>query len=562
MDYGFLAKTGYDRNEMMIQALQYAFLDEETKEQVETNKAKANKATSFFDAVNNPLQALGSNTYDLTYNGLGLQNKRNISWQIQKQDTLMRSVPYFDKASSWKATRALINGVDINSKDPKVEDLTRTQGDIAKLFPSLHPVIKWGDFYGGSGGLLIIDGIETEQEYMSPLNINIISKGHFRGVKPLSRLYQIQPDLSNGLVTKVGDDIGIYDANEIGEPLYYRINLSGNSETDNRYFKVHRSRIILYRSIDLTWVENRIEMYFGPSILERCYSDFARYESFVAQVNKLAQRSNIPVLNVKNLPQASLNGQRFAEFVTARIKGINFSASSGNMIVLGDKETEQFKYENATFQELADLAKLYRQNFSASLEAPTGVVFNDSEIDDEAKYLTKVREIDERVVRTWFNKLIPLCYRNRYGKTLKDFDFSFKSLEMPTEKEKIEKMKLGAEMLSILWNDNVIDGESYVKMLKAMPNNVSDVFNEITEAYIKHIAECEDGEVFNKMYVDIKLATALNHLQGQGEGEGNNNLANKVQSAQGGQSKGGDPKETKKPTVKVPIVKDEKEGKE
>lgn len=562
MDYGFLAKTGYDRNEMMMQALQYAFLDEETKEQVEDNKVKANKAKSFFDAVNNPLQALGSNTYDLTYNGLGLQNKRNISWQIQKQDTLMRSVPYFDKASSWKATRALINGVDINSKDPKVEDLTRTQGDISKLFPSLHPVIKWGDFYGGSGGLIIIDGIETEQEYMSPLNINLISKGQFRGVKPLSRLYQIQPDLSSGLVTKVGEEIGIYDANEIGEPLYYRINLSGNSETNNQYFKVHRSRILLYRSIDLTWVENRIEMYFGPSILERCYSDFARYESFVAQVNKLAQRSNIPVLNVKNLPQASLNGQRFAEYVTARIKGINFSASSGNMIVLGDKDTEQFKYENATFQELADLAKLYRQNFSASLEAPTGVVFNDSEIDDEAKYLTKVREIDERVVRTWFNKLIPLSYRNRYGKTLKDFDFSFKSLEMPTEKEKIEKMKLGAEMLSILWKDNVIDGESYVKMLKAMPNNVSDVFNEITEAYIKHISECEDGEVFNKMYVDIKLATALNHLQGQGEDGGSNNLANKVQSAQGGQSKGGDPKATKKPTVKVPIVKDEMESKE
>ena len=31
----------------------------------------------------------------------------------------MRDVPYFDKASSWKATRALLNGIDLNSIDKK-----------------------------------------------------------------------------------------------------------------------------------------------------------------------------------------------------------------------------------------------------------------------------------------------------------------------------------------------------------------------------------------------------------------------------------------------------------
>ena len=550
MGYGFLANSGYDRNEVFRNALIYAFLDDDTRKGIEESKKKANKSTSFFDAVNNPLQAFGTNTYDLTYNGLSLQSKRNISWEITKQDTLMRSVPYFDKASSWKATRALINGVDINTPDPTI-NMSLTQGDIQKQFPSLHPIAKWGDFYGGSGGLIMIDGVETEEEYMQPLVIKNIKQNQFKGIKPLSRLYQIQPDLSSGLITRMGEDIGIYEAFEVGEPKYFRINLSGNTEAESKYFKVHRSRLLLYRSIDLTWVENRMEMYFGPSILERSYSDFARYESFMAQVTKLAQRSNIPVLNVAGLPQASFQGQRFAEFVVARIKGINFGASSGNMIVLGDKEKEEFKFETADFQNLDEIAKKLSQNLASALEAPTKVCFNSDDEEDISEYLTKVKEIDERIVRVWYNKLIPLLYRNRYGKNLKDFTFTFKSLEMPTEKEKIEKLKLGAEMLSILWNDNVIDGLSYIKMLKAIPNNVSDVFNEITELYETYVAKEKDGEPFNKMYVDIELATALNHLQGQ-EGAGNQ-AQNKVKSRLGGQ-KGGDPKETKKPTVKVPIV--------
>lgn len=536
---------------MMKDALSYTFLSEEEQQDIEKNKEKAIKSNNFLDAVSNPLQALGSGTYDLTFNGLGLNQRRSLSWQMTKQDTLMRSVPYFDKASSWKATRALANGVDINCREDSTEDLTKVQSDLHSNFPSLHSIIRWGDFLGGAGGLIVIEGVDTEDEYMQPLIIGDIKKGQFLGIKPLSRLYQIQPDLSSGLVVKIGEKYGIYDASEIGEPLYYRVNLSGNTESESQYFKVHRSRILLYRSIDLTWVENRMEMYFGPSLLERSYSDFARYESFIAQINKLAQRSNIPVLNVTGLPQVSLTSERFAEFVTNRIKGVNFSVSSGNLVLLGKPEDETFDYKTATFTELPELLKYFRQNLCGSLSAPAGVLFNDTEQDDETKYLTFVKEINERVVRKWFRVLIPLSYRNRYGKNLKDFSFNFKSLEMPTEKEKIEKLKLGSEMLSILWNDNVIDAESYIRMLQAMPNNVSDVFNEITDKYTDYMGNKDEGQPFNKMYVDIQLATALNHLQGQDGG--GNNLSNKVESAQGGKQKGGDPKETKKPTVKVPI---------
>lgn len=549
-DYGFLGNTGHSRLGLVEQALFFSLSDEE-RTQLEQNKEKAIKANSFYDAVNNPLQNFGSGTGDLTYNGLGLTSKRNISWQVTRLDSIMRDVPYFDKASSWKGTRALINGVDITAMKEEAENLVQVQKDIASLFSPLHSVIKWGDFYGGAGGLIITDETVDENDFMQPLTVSAIRKGSFKGIKPLSRLYQVQPDLSAGLVTNVGEEHGIYGAEEIGQPLYYLVNISGDKESNSKYFKVHRSRLLLYNSIDLTWVEKRIEMYFGPSSLERAYSDFARYESLLAQINKLAQRSNIPVLNMQNLPQASLNGQRFAEYVTNRVKGINFGVSSGGLIVLGDVEKEKFEYQNAQFSDIPTILKHYRENLAAALGAPTSILFNDVEADDEEKYLSGVREIQERTIRVWFRKLIPILYKTRYGKTLRDFDFAFKSLEMPTEKQKAEKMKVVVEWLSMLFDRQIIDVESFQHMLVAMPNNVSDIPNDITQNYLDYIKRMSASNPINKMSVDIQLAKALN--QAKDNGEDGNPATAKVAASLSGGLEGGN---RKKGTVKVPIDKE------
>jgi hypothetical protein len=551
-DSGFLGNIGHSRVNLVEQALFFSLSDEE-RQQLEENKEKAIKAKSFYDAVNNPIQNFGSGTADLAFNGLGLTSKRNISWQVTRLDSIMRDVPYFDKASSWKGTRALINGVDITASKEAAENLVQIQKDMSSLFGPLHSTIKWGDFYGGSGGLIITDDTVSEEDYMKPLTISDIRKGSFKGVKPLSRLYQIHPDLSADLVTQVGDEYGIYGAEEIGQPLYYRINISGDTESNSKYFKVHRSRLLLYNSIDLTWVEKRIEMYFGPSLLERAYSDFARYESLLAQINKLAQRSNIPVLNMQNLPQASLNGQRFAEYVTNRVKGINFGVSSGGLIVLGDIEKEKFEYQNAQFAEIPALLKHYRENLAAAVGAPTSILFNDVESDDEEKFLSGIKEIQERTLRVWFRKLIPILYKSRYGKALRDFDFAFKSLEMPTEKEKAEKMKIVVEWLSMLFDRQIIDVESFQTMLVAMPNNVSDIPNDITQGYLDYIKNlAKDGQPLNKMTVDIELAKALNQQKGV-DGENGSVAAAKVEASLAGGLEGGN---RKKGTIKVPIDKE------
>jgi hypothetical protein len=273
----------------------------------------------------------------------------------------------------------------------------------------------------------------------------------------------------------------------------------------------------------------------------------------LAQINKLAQRSNIPVLNMQNLPQASLNGQRFAEYVTNRVKGINFGVSSGGLIVLGDIEKEKFEYQNAQFAEIPALLKHYRENLAAAVGAPTSILFNDVESDDEEKFLSGIKEIQERTLRVWFRKLIPILYKSRYGKALRDFDFAFKSLEMPTEKEKAEKMKIVVEWLSMLFDRQIIDVESFQTMLVAMPNNVSDIPNDITQGYLDYIKNlAKDGQPLNKMTVDIELAKALNQQKGV-DGENGSVASAKVEASLAGGLEGGN---RKKGTIKVPIDKE------
>lgn len=124
---------------------------------------------------------------------------------------------------------------------------------------------------------------------------------------------------------------------------------------------------------------------------------------------------------------------------------------------------------------------------------------------------------------------------------------------MPTEKEKAEKMKVVVEWLSMLFDRQIIDVQSFQHMLVAMPNNVSDIPNDITQGYLDYISNlAKDGQPLNKMTVDIELAKALNQ-QRDANGENGSVASAKVEASLAGGLEGGN---RKKGTTKVPIDKE------
>lgn len=88
-------------------------------------------------------------------------------------------------------------------------------------------------------------------------------------------------------------------------------------------------------------------------------------------------------------------------------------------------------------------------------------------------------------------------------------------------------------------------------MLVAMPNNVSDIPNDITQNYLDYIKRMSASNPINKMSVDIQLAKALN--QAKDNGEDGNPATAKVAASLSGGLEGGN---RKKGTVKVPIDKE------
>ncbi len=500
-----------------------------------------------------------------TYN----ESTRGLSWQIPKLDEWTRNRDYLINASTWRANNIVKRGIDLNLHD-KVKVTTRVAEEIQNilvedLYNPLFSLFYLGYFHGGSGALIIINGQTDKEEMLKPLNPKTVKKGDFLGLKPLTRLYNIQPcyetQYINGekqsvFINEIGESVGIYDATEFGKPQFYRVSLNADLYGDGDLTKrqinkatsyiVHRSHLLIYNSSPLSHIEERIEQFFGTSIGEKAYQPIIRYENLIDQISMLMERANVPVLKSPSLTKASMQGGQFQQDAAERIDGTEMSIAYGNMVVL--MEDEEFDFKMGQFQHIPELLTEYKKNLSSALGCPSSRLFNEYEANDEKAFDYLVEADCERHLRSMYRQLIPIISRSSFEENIEEFSFTFKSLETQTEKEKAEVLKLAIEIISIAWKDEVINESSYHKMLLSATHNISDMLSELDEAYTKHIVDKEQKEEFITYSTKrIELAIALNRQQAY----------NEVGSAEGGKREGGSPKRTKKPKIDLPITEKE-----
>ena len=499
--------------------------------------------------------------------GLGqiVRSNRGISWNIPFLDTLTRDIGYMINAGIWQSTKPLINGIDLNiyDKDKEVKSAAKIQNYLMEdLFKSQQSTLYLGYFHGGSAGLIYIEGEMDEASLQTPLNTKRIKKGSFKGITPLTRLYQVMPHLEGGMINKIGEDVGIFDASELGKPMFYRVNLGGNLTKINddgtsslgTHMIVHRSRLLLYNASELSWVESRIEHYWGVSVGERALVSMKRFESLNRHINGLAKRSNLPVVKVDGLTMATLAGAEYEAKMMNKIDMIEFAIDAGGMILLTPKD--ELTFENADFKELPQMLMEFKKQLTADLQAPLSVTFAEVGEDDEKDWHWVIRHIQNRILRTWYMQLIPIIYKSMYNKQIEEYSFTFKSLDVLTEKEKAEKLLTAVEIIEKLWEMNALDLESVHKIMLSAIDNISDMLNEITEEYIKIAQEKgEDGEAKTYAYFQVVLAKALNHIQRENQENEQASGYNMTETKVRGKTEGGDPTKKKKPTVTIPINK-------
>lgn len=497
------------------------------------------------------------------------ENTRGLSWQIPRLDQWTRSKDYLINSANWRANKIVSRGIDLNIRDEKknIQNVEKLQSYLTEDLYNPFFIWLWQGYFHGGAGLLIITDKTNKEDMLKPLRASDIRKSKFYGLKPLTRLYNIQPcyeqqyidgKAQDVYINKIGDDVGIYDATEMGRPSYYRVSLNadlyGDGSLDkgiikqNTSYIVHRSHLLIYNSSPLSHIEERIEQFFGTSIGEKAYVEMRRYENLIDQVSMRLDRGNVPVLKASTLTKASLQGQQFQNEAAERIDGVELSIAYGGMVVLN--EDEEFTFEESQFTQIPELITQYKKSLSGSLSAPMSILFAEHEANDEKMFYDTLETDSERHLRSAYRQLIPIIYRSMFGEQIGDFSFTFKSLDRMSEKEKAEVMKLAMEIISIAWKDGIINQGSYQKMMLSASHNISDMLNELDEAYIEHIKNEESNKEFITYNTkQEELAKALNR----------GGAYNTVASSEGGKREGGNQRATKKPTPEVPIQHDKSE---
>src|SRR5882724_1503110 len=128
-------------------------------------------------------------------------------------------------------------GVELKGDlEPKqIEQLQRVATTF-DVWGMINETVKWSRLYGGCIAVMLIDGQLPE----TPLRLDTVSKGQFRGLMVLDR-WMIEPSMET-LVTEPGPDMGL--------PKYYRVVADAPAL---RRMKIHYSRCLRLEGVRLPY---------------------------------------------------------------------------------------------------------------------------------------------------------------------------------------------------------------------------------------------------------------------------------------------------------------------
>ena len=167
-------------------------------------------------------------------------------------------------------------GIDIQSDMPpdQIDQLVAYMDEM-QVWHRVCETIKWARLYGGCIAAVMIDGQKPE----TPLDVNTVGKGQFRGLLVLDR-WMVWPHLDDPVKT-LGKDYGL--------PKYYEI------VSDARvipHMKLHYTRCIRMDGIELPYWQKMAENFWGLSVLEPLWERIVAFDSATQGAAQLIYRAH------------------------------------------------------------------------------------------------------------------------------------------------------------------------------------------------------------------------------------------------------------------------------
>ena len=428
------------------------------------------------DSYNNFTAKLGLSTENLSSQG-----RHTYGNMISRQRALLEII----YRTSWIAGQVVDTIAEDMTKEGiemfselSPDHIQQMQSKMSELeiMPKMCENIKWSRLYGGSIAVLLIEGAN----YETPLNINRVGKGQFKGLAVFDR-WQIEPSLMD-LITEVGPMMGM--------PKYYTVMPSMETLSGE---KIHHSRVIRLDGIRMPYFQRRIDNFWGMSIVERLYDRLLAFDSATTGAAQMLYKAYLRVVQIEGLRTALGMGGSAEQAVIKQFQYIRLMQSQEGITLLDGKD--QFSTHQYAFAGVSDVLIQFGQQISGATNIPLVRLFGQSPAgfstgeSDLRNYYDHISKLQENHLRSSVGKILEILSMSCLGKPLPDdFDFEFSSLWEMSDTEKAQVASTDANTLNTLFQSGIITKKIAMKEL-LQQSRLTGRFTNITDEDIENAIE-------------------------------------------------------------------------
>ncbi|WP_447880314.1 DUF1073 domain-containing protein [Serratia fonticola] len=308
-------------------------------------------------------------------------------------------------------------GININSKlKPGQKGKVETFWDSGAIWDGINDTIKWSRLYGGAILVVMIDG----QDISTPLNVETISEGQFKGVMSLDR-WMVNPSYGD-LVKEYGP--------HFGKPRFYRTIKNQQGIPD---WKIHYSRIIRMDGDSLPFQQSITENGWGMSVVERIFERIQAFDTATVGTTQLIHKAHLRTYSIKGLRKILATGGTLEEAFMKHMDMIRELQTIEGMTLMD--EEDEFQTHSYSFAGIADVMLRFAEQVSGATgiplvrlfgQSPSGFSTGDGDLEN---YYSRINSLQERRLRRHIRWLMDITWRSLFGQPLpEDFSFEFNKL--------------------------------------------------------------------------------------------------------------------------------------
>lgn len=412
-----------------------AKLSAKTTARTETSNEKA-RAVAAAKAVKS-----GKRTHDSFQNfsaklGLGTDNISSGGTYGFAPITRERTLLEWVHRGSWIAglavdlipddmTRA---GVEIkgHTEPTDIEEIEELATSL-NIWGSLRDNGAWGRLYGGSVAVMMIKG----QDYSTPLRIESIGKGQFKGLLVLDR-WMVETSMED-LVTEEGPEMGL--------PKFYRVTANAPGL---RGMRIHHSRCFRAEGNRLPYWQRTTENLWSQSIIERVYDRLVAFDSATTGAAQLVYKSYLRTYSIDGLREAAMEG---GDAMDGIVSQVNFMAKFQSVegITLLDIKDKFEQMQHGAFSGLAEILVHFGQQISGAIQVPLVRLFGQSPVglnssgeSDIRTYYDNINNLQNKTMKVPVTLIYRAMAQSLGIKLKKGFGIKFRPLWQLQEGEKAD----------------------------------------------------------------------------------------------------------------------------